>query len=95
MLNRDLFIRQSSLDSFLGVLYPTEEWCVYGHVTSSGAKLILVLDDSGVEAAKIKSFLRDVAFLYCDIVSNPFCEIGAPITSPRFKERLAVLLQAF
>jgi hypothetical protein len=38
-------IRSSSLDSFLGVLYPTEDWTVYAHVTSSGTKLILVVDD--------------------------------------------------
>ncbi len=37
--------RSTSLDAFLGVLYPTEDWTVYGHVTSSGTKLIVVVDD--------------------------------------------------
>jgi hypothetical protein len=37
-------------DCFLGVLYPTEDFNVYGYITNSGAKLILVLDDSGIEA---------------------------------------------
>jgi trafficking protein particle complex subunit 2 len=41
-----LFGRSTSLDAFLGVLYPTEDWTVYGHVTSSGTKLIVVVDDT-------------------------------------------------
>jgi hypothetical protein len=86
--------RQASLDSFLGMLFPTEDWCVYGHVTSSGAKLIVVLDETGVDANRIKSFLRELAFLYCDAVCNPFYDSGAPITSTRFRDRLLPLLQA-
>ncbi len=76
------------------MLFPTEDWCVYGHVTSSGAKLILVLDETGVDVNRIKSFLRELAFLYCDVVSNPFYEMSAPITSPKFRDRLLPLLQA-
>jgi hypothetical protein len=77
----------------LGVLYPTEDYNVYGHVTSSGAKLILVIDDLGMEVHKIKTFLREFSFLYCDVVCNPFYEIGTPVQSPKFRERLSVLLQ--
>ena len=68
---------------------------MYGHVTASGAKLILVLDDSGVDANKIKTFLRDLAFLHCDVVSNPFYEIGTSITSSKFKERVNQALTVF
>jgi hypothetical protein len=42
----EVSLRSTSLDAFLGVLYPTEDWTVYGHVTSSGTKLIVVLDDT-------------------------------------------------
>ena len=65
---------------------------MYGHVTSSGTKLILVIDDLGMDVHKIKTFLREFAFLYCDVVCNPFYEIGTPIQSPKFKERLGMLL---
>merc|ERR1711916_406814 len=78
--------------AIVGVLFPTEDYNVYGHVTSSGAKLILVIDDLGMDVHKITTFLREFAFLYCDVVCNPFYEIGTPIQSPKFKERLGMLL---
>jgi hypothetical protein len=44
---------------------------------------------------KIKGFLRDLSFLYCDAVSNPFYEMGSTIVSAKFKEKLAQLLALF
>lgn len=39
--------KQGALDSYLGLLYPTEDYNVYGYVTASAVKLVLVLDDAG------------------------------------------------
>ena len=83
---------KKTLDSFLGVLYPTEDFNVYGHITSSGIKLILVIDDLGMDVHKIKSFLREFSHLYCDVVCNPFYQIGTPIQSKKFREKLGTLL---
>ena len=79
-------------DTYLGLLYPTEDYHVYGYMTSTGVKLILVLSDTGADTAKTKQFLQDFHALYCDTVCNPFYTLGTPITSNRFKAKLEKLL---
>ncbi len=51
-----------SLDLFLGLLYPTEDYNVYGYVTATSAKLILVLDDTGMTLSYFR-FVSLTAFL--------------------------------
>jgi len=46
-----------SADMYMGLLYPTEDYKVYGYITNTRVKLIaVILDDTDVKEADIKSF---------------------------------------
>ncbi|PNG99629.1 Trafficking protein particle complex subunit 2-like protein, partial [Tetrabaena socialis] len=45
-----------SQDSYLGLLYPTEDYKVYGYLTNTHVKIVLLLDDEG--AVKDEMVLR-------------------------------------
>ena len=40
------------------MLYPTEDFKVYGYITNSSIKLIVVLDDTEVKEAEMKTVRR-------------------------------------
>ncbi|EOD28223.1 hypothetical protein EMIHUDRAFT_58777, partial [Emiliania huxleyi CCMP1516] len=60
------------LDPYLGLLYPIEDYRVYGYVTNSRAKLLTVVDDDEVKDAEMRALFRRLHTLYVDTISNPF-----------------------
>ena len=62
----------TKLDMYLGMLYPIEQYRVYGHLTNSRIKLIAVLDDEDPKEGEIRALFRRLHSLYVDTVSNPF-----------------------
>jgi len=81
-------------DMFLGLLCPIEDYRVYGFITNTQVKLIVVLEEVAVAVreAEVKIFMERFHRLYVDTMSNPFVEIGAKITSKQFKAGLQQLL---
>jgi len=82
--------QKSQLDMFLGLLYPTEEHNVYGYVTNTKIKFVVVASDECQEAV-VRVFLRRLHTLYANQVSNPFYTPDDRITSQKFADAVSAL----
>ncbi|KAK4340484.1 hypothetical protein RND71_041946 [Anisodus tanguticus] len=82
-------------ETFLGLLYPTENYKVYGYLTNTKVKLILVTTDLDVRDADVRNFFRKFHAAYVDAVSNPFHVPGKKITSRTFAERVSTIVKSF
>ncbi|KAF9676180.1 hypothetical protein SADUNF_Sadunf09G0111500 [Salix dunnii] len=89
-------------ETFLGLLYPTENYKVYGYLTNTKVKFILVTTDLDVRDADVRNlrygiakFFRRFHAAYVDAVSNPFHVPGKRITSRTFAERVSNIVKSF
>ncbi|KAK3257722.1 hypothetical protein CYMTET_33201 [Cymbomonas tetramitiformis] len=76
-------------DPCLGYLYSTEDFKVYGYVSNTHVKFLLVLDDP--ETKDVRELFHRFHSAYIDAVSNPFQLPGHSITSRSFEARLRAL----
>jgi hypothetical protein len=62
----------AAADMYLGLLYPTDTYQVFGYVTNTKAKLVVITDDADVKDLDVKSVRRHdsccCAFVVCSIV---------------------------
>jgi hypothetical protein len=61
----------AAADMYLGLLYPTDTYQVFGYVTNTKAKLVVITDDADVKDLDVKSVRRDsfaVHLLYVQCV---------------------------
>eukprot|EP01127_Copromyxa_protea_P010452 TRINITY_DN2544_c0_g1_i1.p2 TRINITY_DN2544_c0_g1~~TRINITY_DN2544_c0_g1_i1.p2 ORF type:complete len:138 (-),score=29.51 TRINITY_DN2544_c0_g1_i1:11-424(-) len=73
------------LEKYLGLLYPTEDFKVYGYITNTLVKMILVISESSTaKDLDIKYFFDKFHQLFLKVTSNPFYETNSKIESPRF-----------
>nr|XP_010935146.2 trafficking protein particle complex subunit 2-like protein isoform X2 [Elaeis guineensis] len=79
-------------EAFLGLLYPTENYKVYGYLTNTKVKFIMVTTDLDVKDA---DFFRRFHAAYVDAVSNPFHVPGKKITSKAFAQRVSSIVKSF
>ncbi|KAL6963690.1 hypothetical protein U1Q18_034696 [Sarracenia purpurea var. burkii] len=82
-------------ETFLGLLYPAENYKVYGYLTNTKVKFILVTTDLDVRDADVRNFFRRFHSAYVDAVSNPFHVPGKKITSRTFAERVSNIVKSF
>mmetsp|Transcript_19798 Transcript_19798/g.43037 ORF Transcript_19798/g.43037 Transcript_19798/m.43037 type:complete len:155 (-) Transcript_19798:1229-1693(-) len=74
------------LDTYLGLLYPTEEYKIYGYLTNTNIKFILVVDDASVKDDTISRVMKRLHSLYADAFCNPF--FALPLGSRKFDEQV-------
>ncbi|KAK1324994.1 hypothetical protein QJS10_CPA01g00365 [Acorus calamus] len=82
-------------ETFLGLLYPSENYRVYGCLTNTKVKFIMVTTDLDVRDVDVRSFFRRFHAAYVDAVSNPFHVPGKKITSTTFAERVSDIVKSF
>ncbi|BBN12980.1 trafficking protein particle complex subunit 2 [Marchantia polymorpha subsp. ruderalis] len=82
-------------ETFLGLLYPTEDYKVFGYLSNTKIKFILVTTDQDLRDADVRNFFRRFHAAYVDAASNPFHVPGKRITSPAFAERVSSIVKAF
>ncbi|KAG6555358.1 hypothetical protein Mapa_002584 [Marchantia paleacea] len=82
-------------ETFLGLLYPTEDYKVFGYLSNTKIKFILVTTDQDLRDADVRNFFRRFHTAYVDAASNPFHVPGKRITSPAFAERVSSIVKAF
>lgn len=70
-------------DTYLGMLYPTEDYKVYGYISNTGIKFMLVVDDLQKDE-EIRMMFKRFHTAYVDAVSNPFYTTSTPVTSKQF-----------
>ncbi|KAJ4460222.1 putative Trafficking protein particle complex subunit [Paratrimastix pyriformis] len=84
-------------DMYLGLLYPTEEFRIYGYITATKTKFIVVTDDVDVRSPLMEQFCKNLHTLYVNMVCNPFYAIEQEqkIESPVFIRQVEQLVQRF
>ncbi|KAL8543330.1 hypothetical protein ACS0TY_004031 [Phlomoides rotata] len=82
-------------ETFLGLLYPSENYKAYGYLTNTKVKFILVTTDLDVRDADVRNFFMKFHAAYVDAVSNPFHIPGKKITSKIFAERVSTIVKSF
>ncbi|BES99873.1 trafficking protein particle complex subunit 2-like protein-like [Nesidiocoris tenuis] len=81
-------------EQFLGMLYATEEHKIYGYVTNTKMKIIIVIDANhqALRDNEIRAMFRKLHGAYADAVCNPFYIPGDQVTSKKFTETVLSLL---
>ncbi|XP_073439566.1 trafficking protein particle complex subunit 2-like protein [Dendrobates tinctorius] len=81
---------------YLGLLYPTEDYKVYGYVTNSKVKFVMVVDSSNTALRdnEIRSMFRKLHNSYTDVMCNPFYNPGDPIQSRSFDNTVTSMMVA-
>ena len=74
-------------DSYLGLLYPTEDYKVYGYLTSTHVKLILVTHNFNAKEASVRKVFESLHAAYIDAISNPFYTPGKVRTNRTEQEK--------
>jgi hypothetical protein len=86
---------------FVGLLYPVEDMRVYGYVTTTRIKFVLVVEDDALPEMQssidneIKALMSKIHELYIEDLLNPFKDIGSAIVSKRFEDRVQRFVTAF
>ncbi|GJP54170.1 hypothetical protein CLOM_g13270 [Closterium sp. NIES-68] len=86
--------RGGANEPYLGLLYPTEDYRVYGYVSNTQIKFIIVVDGLDLRESDIRNFFKRLHSAYVDATSNPFHVPGKRITSPAFAERVGALVHS-
>eukprot|EP00878_Enallax_costatus_P005501 GHUV01005773.1.p1 GENE.GHUV01005773.1~~GHUV01005773.1.p1 ORF type:complete len:140 (+),score=24.84 GHUV01005773.1:202-621(+) len=80
---------------YLGLLFPTEEYRVYGYITNTHIKFILVLDEIIPRDDALQKVFRKMHNLFVDVTSNPLYTHGLPIVSRTFSEGVAAIVRSY
>lgn len=72
---------------YLGLLYPTEDYKVYGYVTNTKIKLVVVVESSHLVLRdnEIRQMFRRIHSAYTDMVCDPFYVPGETVVSKSFE----------
>ncbi|KAH8371650.1 hypothetical protein KR093_008367 [Drosophila rubida] len=83
-----------SKELYLGLLYSTEIHKIYGFVTNSRVKFIVVIDSSNVALREneVRAIFRNLHMLYTDAVCNPFYIPGEQLFSKKFDRAVQKLM---
>ncbi|XP_069758056.1 trafficking protein particle complex subunit 2-like protein isoform X2 [Narcine bancroftii] len=79
---------------YLGLLYPTEDYKVYGYVTNTKVKFVIVVDSSNIALRdnEIRSMFRKLHNSYTDVMCNPFYNPGEVIQSKVFDNMVSGMM---
>ncbi|XP_065181497.1 trafficking protein particle complex subunit 2-like protein [Sycon ciliatum] len=82
-------------EMYLGILYPTEDYKIYGYVTNTKVKFIVIVDNTNSmnKDSEIKQVFRTLHTAYCENLLNPFYAPGESIVSRTFNKTIDSLLQ--
>mmetsp|Transcript_24438 Transcript_24438/g.33563 ORF Transcript_24438/g.33563 Transcript_24438/m.33563 type:complete len:132 (+) Transcript_24438:145-540(+) len=80
-----------SNETYLGLLYPSEDFKVYGYATATNVKFLIVVDAETTESV-VRSFFDTFHTMYCNMVCNPFYSLGDNLTSIGFEHEVATLV---
>ncbi|KAH3774055.1 trafficking protein particle complex subunit 2-like protein [Dreissena polymorpha] len=80
---------------YLGLLYPTEDYKVYGYVTNTKIKFVIVVESSNttLRDTEIRSMFRKLHQGYVDMLCNPFYIPGESVSSKSFSETVISMMQ--
>ena len=76
----------------MGVLFSTEEHKIFGYVTNTKIKFVIVVDSGVLRDNEIRQMFRKLHIGYASLLSNPFYNPGTPINSPKFNAVVQTLM---
>jgi hypothetical protein len=81
-------------DLYLGVLYSTEQHKVFGYVTNTNVKFVIIVDASNtnIRDNEIRQMFRKLHNGYSNLLYNPFYMPGTRIESKKFNVVVQSLL---
>uniref|UniRef100_A0A182PRZ2 Trafficking protein particle complex subunit 2-like protein n=1 Tax=Anopheles epiroticus TaxID=199890 RepID=A0A182PRZ2_9DIPT len=82
---------------YLGSLISTEQYKIYGYVTNTKIKFLIVIDASSTSSFReneVRAMFRNLHNLYTDAVCNPFYTPGEPLTSASFDRAVRGIISA-
>ncbi|KAK4311939.1 hypothetical protein Pmani_016605 [Petrolisthes manimaculis] len=81
-------------DLYLGLLYATEEYKVFGYTTNTRIKFVIITDaaNTTLRDNEIRMMFRRLHSLYTNVVCNPFYIPGHQISSREFDKGVAALV---
>nr|CAG4712221.1 unnamed protein product [Naegleria fowleri] len=86
-------------DMYLGLLFPTEIYKVFGYITNSDVKFLLIIAGDDYQQtdrdSEIRSLFQQLHSLYIDCISNPFYTFGEKIESLQFAISARSLVQGY
>ncbi|GAM21539.1 hypothetical protein SAMD00019534_047140 [Acytostelium subglobosum LB1] len=87
--------KRISNEMYLGLLYPTDEYKVYGYLTNTKIKFIIVVfDTTDNKDSDIKTFFKRLHLRYVKTTSNPFYKPNTKIDSKMFQSDVAAIVQS-
>ena len=87
-------VLEQARDLYLGILYSTEAHKVYGFVTNTKIKFIVIIDSSNtsLRVNEIRQMFRKLHIAYTNLLSNPFYIPGTSIESKKFSSIVESLM---
>jgi hypothetical protein len=79
-------------NAYLGLLFPADEFNVYGYLSNTGIKFVVVTSESLENDASIHFLMQQLHEAYSANIFNPFASPDGPITSKRFAARVGQLV---
>lgn len=79
---------------YLGLLYPTEDYKVYGYVTNTKVKFVIVVESSNTQLrdSEIRTMFKTLHNAYVSVMCNPFHVPGDNITSRSFEKVVSQMM---
>ena len=86
-------------DCFLGLLYLSEGYRVYGSASNTKCVFLVVISHASgsggrEEEEEARKVLALVQTAYANVVCNPFYDVGSPIQSRKFSVAVAALISS-
>ncbi|KAL9642748.1 hypothetical protein ABK040_009825 [Willaertia magna] len=86
-------------DMYLGLLFPTEVFKIYGYITNSDVKLLLIFSGDDYQQVEkdneIRTVFQQLHSLYIDCICNPFYTFEDKIESTNFESKVYNLVQDY
>ena len=87
----------SNIDNqFVGYLCSMEHFKVFGYVTNTSLKFLIVVSDEvdslRLPFGSVHNFFLNFHQIYIEALYNPFYKIGTPLTSPKFSKKMSLLV---
>lgn len=85
---------ETTRDQYLGILYSTEQYKVFGYITNTSIKFIIIVEaaNTNLRDNEIRQMFRKLHTGYSNMLYNPFYTPGAPIESKKFHGVIKSLL---
>jgi len=86
---------QDPRELYLGLLYPTEDYKVYGYVTNTKIKFVIIVESTNTTLRDndIRMMFKKIHTAYVTMVSNPFYTPGEVIRSKSFQSTADSLMK--